>query len=75
MIFVEGAMSHLIVYDYFRKLFPQFIEHIGEWFPNGKNSVRIRLLDNRDLIFTYKGPKDWRLETVDSFIKRLKGET
>ena len=74
LIFVEDVMPHLTIYDYFRKLFPQFMERIETWFPNGKNSVRIRMLDNQDIIFTYNGPKDWRLETVDSFIKQLKGE-
>lgn len=62
------------VYEWFRLYFPQFAEHVKTWYPNGKNSVRVRQSNGQDFIFTYNGEKDWRFETVESFIKGLKGE-
>jgi hypothetical protein len=55
-------------------------DEIEEWFPNGLNSVRIRLKENAplpfdipkvDLIFTAKSRENWKLETADSFIDAL----
>lgn len=48
------------------------VSRIGEdlielWFPNGKGSVRVRLKDRSELIFTYNDSKRWRLETIESF--------
>lgn len=67
-------MLHKDVYVWFTVIFPQYTDKIKESFPCGKNAVRLRLLDQTEFVFTYEGPKDWRLETVDSFIKRVKGE-
>lgn len=67
-------MQHKDVYVWFTVIFPQYIDKIKETFPCGKNAVRIRLLDQTELVFSYETLTDWRLETADSFIKRLKGE-
>lgn len=67
-------MSHEKVYEWFESYFPQFSKHIVEWFPNGKDSIRVRRSGNQDFIFTFHGIDDWCFETVDSFIKKLKGE-
>lgn len=67
-------MTHKKVYDYYVSYFPQYAKHTVEWFPNGKNSVRVRQTDGQDYVFTYQGKRNWRFETVDSFIKHLKGE-
>ena len=40
------------------------------WFPNGKNSIRVRRRPFEDLIFTFHSDKSWSLETVDKFIDR-----
>lgn len=62
------------VYQQFEKHFPQFSEHVEEWFPNGKDSIRVRIQSGSDFIFTYHNSWDWCLETVESFIKKLKGD-
>ena len=49
-------------------------QHVIQWFPNGHNSIRVRLTNNEDFIFTYNSDKDWCYETVDSYIIRMKGE-
>lgn len=67
-------MSQKEVYDKFKRIFPQFAENSKMWFPNGKNSIRIRHKNGNDFIFTYNKETDWRFETVEAFIKHLKGE-
>jgi hypothetical protein len=61
------------------KIWEKFKEHNGSvsdivtcWFPNGKNSIRVRLRESGDLIFTYISKKKWRLETVDSYLDSTK---
>lgn len=66
-------MLHDDVYNCFTLYFPQISKHVIEWFPNGRNSVRVRRCDNQDFIFTYHDKNNWCFETVDSFIERLKG--
>lgn len=65
-------MTHNNVLLKFKVLFPQYAGPMTEWFPNGKNSIRVRYSKTRpDVIFTYNSTKDWRLETIDSFIKSM----
>lgn len=66
-------MIHKEVYYWFTVHFPQFTRNIIGWFPNGKNSIRVRQSDYKDFIFTYNGKNDWCFETVDSFIARSRG--
>lgn len=56
-------------------------DEIEDWFPNGNNSVRIRLkkgvalpfdIPKVDLIFTAKSRENWKLETVDSWVDTMK---
>ena len=55
-------------------------DEIEEWFPNGKNAVRIRLkegvalpfnIPKVDLIFTAETRLDWKLETVESWTNTI----
>lgn len=62
------------IYKLFCDRFPEYCRPDDIWFPNGKNSVRIRQSNGQELVFTYHSRKNWRLETVESFISRLKGE-
>lgn len=61
------------VYDVFKRYFPHTVKHVECWFPNGRNSIRIRLKNHHDFIFTYNGKDDWNFETVNCFIERIKG--
>lgn len=57
-------------------------EEIEEWFPNGKNSISVRLKKTsllpfnvgkgEDLIFTAASRNEWRLETIDSWVNNIK---
>lgn len=68
-------MTHNCVYDIFEKKFNKIAGQIEVWFPNGKNSIRIRLDDKNEYIFTFNSESDWSLETVNSYLKRVKGES
>lgn len=68
-------MLHKDVYVWFTVIFPQYVDKVKETFPCGKNTIRVKLLDQTELVFYYESLADWRLETVDSFIARIrKGE-
>ena len=67
-------MLHNKLYEKYCQLFPQFAEHTIEYFPNGKNSIRVRQENRKDFIFTYDGKKDWSFETVDSFISHMRAK-
>ena len=65
-------MAHNEVWKAFGQILPIFKEKATMWFPNGKNSIRVRIGEvpaHQDLIFTFNNSKEWRFETVDAFIK------
>ena len=68
-------MTHDEVFNQYTRLFPNYAyDQVETWFQNGKNSIRIRLIDHRQFVFTIYGKKDWRFETLDSYIDRtMKG--
>lgn len=68
-------MKHEDVYKQFIKQFPEIAKVIKEWFPNGRNSVRVRLKNGSDFIFTFFTLNDWCYETLDSYIRKMKGGT
>lgn len=66
-------MTRRNILDLFVHFFPHFGEKIDLWFPHGKNCIRVRLKSGCELMFAYNGPKDWMVETADSYIKKMKG--
>lgn len=67
-------MVHTDVYKWFALYFPDYAgDRVDKWFPNGKNSIRVRQTNGQEFIFTYNSQKDWRLETVNSFLSSVKG--
>lgn len=67
-------MTHDVILHCFKTCLPHLGKEIIAWFPNGRNSIRVRYNDGRDFIFTFDGEEDWRYETLDSFIRRMKGD-
>ena len=47
------------------------VKHDFEWFPNGKNSVRVRFRTGKEFVFTYNSSDDWKIESVGSFLNGL----
>lgn len=47
-------MSHAEVYKAFRQYFPTYVgENIAAWFPNGRNSIRVREANGDEFIFSF----------------------
>lgn len=66
-------MKHDLILHFFKTHMPYQARLMTVWFPNGLNSIRVRLTNNDEFIFTYNNEKDWCYETVDSYIVRMKG--
>lgn len=64
-------MSHDVLFDKFKELSHIKTDDIIAWFPNGKDCIRVRLTDLTDLMLTYHSDKDWRLETMDSYLNGI----
>lgn len=67
-------MIHSQVYECFKKCLPERTERITEYFPNGKNSIRVRQANGQEFIFTFSNPNSWKFETIDQFLAGMKGE-
>ena len=67
-------MTHKDLLKIFEQLLPNYSGiKISAWFPNGRNSIRIRHNNKREYVFTYNGPNDWIFKTLDSFLKKMGG--
>lgn len=67
------------VYENFRFIFPNYDTTGIEYFPNGKNCIRIRGIGDlkhigNEFIFRYNNLSDWTFESFQSFLRRMKGE-
>lgn len=68
-------MVHTEVYKRFNDILPQDSKHVEAWFPNGRNSIRLRMLNKREYVFTYNDSKDWHFETIKSYLARIERRT
>lgn len=68
-------MNHKEVYEQFTNLFPTLAgEKVAVWFTNGKNSIRVRETDGRELIFSIIGKNEWMMESLEHFMKRMRAK-
>lgn len=65
-------MSQKMIYEHFCVLMPAFSYSVDTWFPNGPGSIRIRLIDKEEFIFTYKSLTEWQFETLKNYMNKLK---
>ena len=70
----KERMGHEKIWNKFKECNGALEDIVTCWFPNGKNSIRVRLRESGDLIFTYISKKKWRLETVDSYLEENRVE-
>lgn len=66
-------MIHIEVYNRFKKEEPLYAKRVVNWWPNGYNSIRVRLYTSEEFIFSIDSDNSVRLEDIDSFLIRLKG--
>lgn len=65
-------MSHNDVHKLFVSTMPHYAGgKVEAWFPNGKNSIRVRHHNKKEYAFTCNGPDDWKFETIKSFMKTM----
>ena len=57
-------MIHTQVYGFFQTCLPDQAKEVKEYFPNGKNSIRIRKTNGQEFIFSLR----------DQFLVDMKGE-
>lgn len=67
-------MIHSQIYKHFEEYLPDRARKVTEYFPNGKNSIRVRQANKQEFIFSFNGPKAWRFETVEQFLACMRGE-
>ena len=69
-VWINGGkkMTHKALFDIYKMLLGGFLGSVETWFPNGKNSIRVRLTTRQEVIFTYTNDKKWRIETIDMFL-------
>lgn len=65
-------MTHNKVFEDFKERLPICINKITEWFPNGKDSIRVRFNNGKDYIYTID-EHGFNFESKEHFIERLKG--
>lgn len=66
-------MIHKNVYAIYEKLMPFYASQTKEYFPCGLNTIRVRLQDRREFVFSYGKDDSWCFETLDRYIKKMKG--
>ena len=65
-------MTHKDVLKMYEHYFPNHAgERISIWFPNGKNSIRVREVNGQEFVFTFNSHKDWRFETLTAFLSSM----
>lgn len=67
-------MFHSDIFKAFKDCLPDRAEKVAEYFPSGKNTIRVRQTNGQEFIFSYSGSRSWKFETMDQFIADMKGE-
>lgn len=50
-------------------ILPPKEEGVNVWFQNGPHSIRVRFVNNLELVFTYYSDTEWCLETMKYYIR------
>lgn len=66
-------MTQQMIFDQLIARFPQFSRLIDQWFSKGPNAIVVELPNKEELIFTFNGPLNWSLETINSYISNKRG--
>lgn len=61
-------MTQRNIYKEFKRLFPQYVEAIYQWYFIASNSICIQTDFDKCFVFTYNDKTDWYFETAASYI-------
>lgn len=61
-------MLHNELFDIFKLITHIPKEQIEAWYPNGLDSIRVKLVSGKTVVLTYKSHNYWKIETLDSFL-------
>lgn len=61
-------MKHKDVHVMFTRLFPMYSAGEYTWYSSGKNTIRIKILEDMIFVFTFNN-KTWSFETDKSYDK------
>ena len=67
-------MTHKQVYEKYKEMIPFDETKTDLYFPCGLNTIRVRLNTGEEFVFSYNSNKSWVFETVDNFVKKMKGK-
>lgn len=62
---------HIDLFDEYRTLCHVDEKYIDEWSPYGTDSIKVRFTDGKEIIWTWKGPGDWLMETLEHYYQRI----
>ncbi len=66
-------MSPRQVWEKFKTVFPMYANNTEKWFENGKDSIRVRLMNGKLYCFSVYG-ENFKFETIGNFMKSKKKE-
>lgn len=64
-------MNHVDIHRHFETILPGLAEKTEEWFPCGRNAIRVRTNCKKEFVFSFNGFEDWKLETLENFIEHM----
>lgn len=57
-------MNHKRIYEYFSKNVPDYADRTKLYIKNKHNSIKLKLLNGEEYIFTINGKNNWKLERI-----------
>lgn len=66
-------MTHDRIYAIYKELLPFYYKQTKMYFPCGQNTIRVRLENGRDYVFIFASDNSWSFETLDRYLKKMKG--
>lgn len=65
---------HTDIFEKFESIFPDLAKNVTDWFPCGKNGIRVRMQLMDEYVFIYNDCSCWSYETIDSYIRKIRGD-
>lgn len=57
-------MNHKRIYEYFSKNVPDYADRTKLYIKNKNNSIKLKLLNGEEYVFTINGKNNWKLERI-----------